>query len=141
MTMVSPFFARFLIENVFFWTWLLLMVPLGLAMMSLNWLAGDEDEKSKRKRLTIITLATAAGIGCSMTMEDPMKLAAKIPMVLTFGPVQVGAMIWMWALFANSLRCCVWAGAFGLVSAVSVMTGKARAQTDSTGSTVELGYV
>ncbi|CAE7205449.1 SAMS2 [Symbiodinium sp. KB8] len=144
LVVASPFLAFFLMESIFlFCMFLLLMVPLGLAMMCLQPLAERAGKGMEKKvKLGIVGLSALAALACSLCLFNPMAAVELIPPKLKFGQVPLGGRMYLWALLAAIPKALAgfWACVFGLITGVSVST-HSDARDASTGSTVELRAV
>lgn len=144
LVVASPFLTFFLMESIFlFCMFLLLMVPLGLAMMCLQPLAERAGKGMEKKvKLGIIGLSALAALACSLCLFNPMAAVELIPPKLKFGQVPLGGRMYLWALLAAIPKALAgfWACVFGLITGVSVST-HSDARDASTGSTVELRAV
>jgi len=143
LVVASPFFAFFLMEGILlFCVFLLLMVPLGLAMICLQPVAEragqGSAEKQKKVKLGIIGLSTVLALACSLCLFEPAAAVSMIPPELKFGPVPVGGRMYIWAVLASTLNLGRSAVLHAVISGVSVMIGRSDARDVSTGSTVEL---
>ncbi|CAE7198366.1 SAMS2 [Symbiodinium sp. CCMP2592] len=146
LVVATPFFAFFLMNPsiVIPCVFLLLMVPLGLAMICLQPVAEragkGSAEKQKKVKLGIIGLSAVLALGCSLCVFSPTAAVALIPPDLTFGPIPVGGRMYLWAGLAASLNLGRPAVLYTVISGVSVMIrgSDARDVSTETGSTVEL---
>ncbi|CAE7695868.1 SAMS2 [Symbiodinium sp. CCMP2456] len=145
LVVASPFSAFFLMEGiVLFCLFLLLMVPLGLAMICLQFAGEGSRREEKKVKLGIIGLSAVAALACSLCLFNPATAVNFIPPDLKSSTnVPVGGRLWIWAILASSLLAQArMACLYGVIAGISVMMrSDSDARDVSTGSTVELGAV